>query len=392
VTPGAPYRGLTWDHPRGYAPLDAAAERTASRDGHALLLWDRQPLEGFESSPIAALAGAYDLLVMDHPHVGEAVAQGCLVPLEDIFATDLIAAWDTRMVGRAMASYAWNGQHWALPLDVAAQVMASRADLLPGPVPGTWEEVVRLAERRPVALAIAGPHAVLMLLAICAALGHPPQGEKLLPTAAFVEAWRILSLLRARTPAGTAVLNPIALLDAMACSDAIALVPLVYGYVTYAVAAPGRRPISFDEAPVAVPGGPHGSVLGGTGIAVTRRAGISARLRDHLSWLLSEPAQTCFIPDHGGQPAARAAWQDDAVNARWAGFYHRTAQTAADAILRPRHDGYIAFQGRAAALIRTALQDGTDAAPVLDRLRTKWRASLAAAARPVTPTGARELP
>ena len=45
------YRGLTWDHPRGYTAL-AAASAGLSDD---TLEWDRHPLEGFEAHPIADL-------------------------------------------------------------------------------------------------------------------------------------------------------------------------------------------------------------------------------------------------------------------------------------------------------------------------------------------------
>jgi multiple sugar transport system substrate-binding protein len=372
------YRGLTWDHPRGYRALEAAAAEVGNQFGRPLLQWHRQPLEGFESRPIEELAADYDLLVIDHPHVGEAVARGCLRPLEDLFTTTDIAGWQARMIGQATVSYRWDGRHWALPLDVATQVMASRPDLLDGPLPQTWDEVVDVAGRRPVAVAVAGPHAWVTMLAICAALGEAIFGPDLLPAATWTEAWRILAYLFKRAPAGTQALNPIGLLEAMASGDGIALIPLVvYGYVTYAIAAPPRRPVAFDDAPTARPGGPRGSALGGTGIAITRRARASSELRDHLLWLLSDAAQTDFIPRHGGQPAARAAWQDEAVNALWGGFYRRTAATVETAIVRPRHAGYVGFQDRASAVVREGLRDSAAAGLVLDRLREAWRASLA---------------
>ena len=68
--------GLTWDHPRGHLPLEAAAER--SRVG---LEWRRQSLEGFESHGLQELAERYELLVIDHPHVGDAATSGVLQAL-----------------------------------------------------------------------------------------------------------------------------------------------------------------------------------------------------------------------------------------------------------------------------------------------------------------------
>ena len=118
------YRGLTWDHPRGAHALAAAARRLdPARDGIAID-WDRQPLEGFESHPIADLCARYDLVVLDHPHVGEAVATGCLRPLEELFLAEEIADWSARTIGPCLTSYRYAGAHWALPLDAATQVMA----------------------------------------------------------------------------------------------------------------------------------------------------------------------------------------------------------------------------------------------------------------------------
>ena len=85
------HQGLTWDHPRGYAALAAAAGQAAA-EGRAIVAWSKQPLEGFESHPIADLAARFDLLVLDHPHIGEAVDADCLVPLEELFAADEIAS------------------------------------------------------------------------------------------------------------------------------------------------------------------------------------------------------------------------------------------------------------------------------------------------------------
>src|SRR3546814_10398051 len=100
-------RGLTWDHPRGYNALAAAAATSADCE----LDWDKQPLEGFEAHPIADLCARYDLVVLDHPHVGEAVAAGCLQPLEAHFGADAIAELGAERLGPSLASYRYeNGR------------------------------------------------------------------------------------------------------------------------------------------------------------------------------------------------------------------------------------------------------------------------------------------
>jgi multiple sugar transport system substrate-binding protein len=367
-------RGLTWDHPRGYNALAAAA--ATRTDGE--LGWDKQPLEGFEAHPIADLCARYDLVVLDHPHVGEAVAAGCLQPLEDHFGADEIAALDAESIGPSLASYRYEGKHWALPLDAATQVMARRADLA-GQAPRTWDDVLALSERCPVALSLAGPHSALSFQSIAAALGErcaTDDPEIFVSAATGARALDIMAALAARSPASVRDLNPIGILAHMAAHDDVALCPLIYGYVNYAAPAnASAKPLAFTDAPRGSPVGEPGSTLGGTGIGISVRCAMTPTLLAHLRWLMSDDAQRGFIPAHEGQPSRRAAWHDPAVNARWGNFYRNTAATLEAAYVRPRHDGAIAFQTEAAALIRDGLAAGTPHAALLDRLQAAYARS-----------------
>ncbi len=368
------FSGLTWDHPRGYNALAAAAAKAAS-EGAPVIAWSRQPLEGFESHPIADLAARFDILVLDHPHIGEAIAENCLQPLEELFDSAEIAAWRAQTIGPAMESYQWEGRHYALPLDVATQVMACRDDLI-GPLPATWDDVCRLAGSGRVAVSVSGPHAICSFFSLSVALGAEPGGEKLVEDEIAEAAIALLSQLVRAAPPGADAMNPITLLETMSLGDTIGMVPLVYGYVNYAVPRPGRRPVSFTDVPLARADGRRGSVLGGTGIAVTRRARPDRRLLDHLRWLMKVDTQSTFIPDHDGQPSARAAWLSDVVNAKAGGFYRATARTVEEAWVRPRHKGYIAFQLEGSALLRDAFGGRATAKLTIDKLRAIWRRSL----------------
>jgi multiple sugar transport system substrate-binding protein len=362
------FRGLTWDHPRGHAPLAAAAQRWA---GEIEIAWDAQPLEGFESTPIPELARSYDLIVLDHPHLGEAVAAGCLVPVSDLLGDDAVARIASATVGAAAASYVYDGDSYALPLDAAAQVQALQPALTGDlPAPATWDDVLALAAEHPIALSLAGPHALLTLCSICAGLGASPfePGE---PRLAALE---IMGELAARSVPSLREANPIQLLEAMARERAAACCPLVYGYVTYARPGDGRETLRFADAPAL------GSTLGGTGIALTRRCPLTRELAAHLAWLLDPATQTTFIPGHEGQPSARAAWSDPSLDASSAGFYSGTLRTTEAAWVRPRFPGYIEFQSRGSELIRDGLAARAPGPRLLDRLDALWRASL--------PTGA----
>jgi multiple sugar transport system substrate-binding protein len=364
------YRGLTWDHPRGYNALAEAARRVNADRSDPLIHWDKQPLEGFESAPITDLTARYDLVVLDHPHIGEAVAEACLIPLEDLYPQAQIDRWAAQSVGQSFASYRWNGKHWALPLDVATQVMARRADRIGAP-PETWEEVEEVASTHPVGLSLGGPHAFLNLISMAAAEGDVIAGSDMLSDAAALPALARLRRLHDLAPRGTTMLNPIALLEAMGHGDDIALVPLIFGYVTYARAGWAPHPVAFSDSIRAGRG--KGGVLGGTGIAFSARGRPSEALLAHTATLMEPDTQAGLIPEYGGQPSARSAWQSDAVNEAWGKFYRDTLVTAECALLRPRFDGFPAFTNAASARLRYAFSEGEDEERTLAAICELWR-------------------
>jgi len=371
------YRGLTWDHPRGYQALFAAAEKTRSAEFE--IRWEKQPLEGFESHAIEDLAARFDLIVLDHPHVGEAAKAACLRPLDEIFDNHFIERLQREAIGPAFSSYIYAGRSWALPLDAAAQAMAARTDLLEGPLPVTWAEVEALAAKKPVCLSLAGPHALLTFLSLCVALGRPPahpDPDRLVDPETGLAALDILSGLYARMTRVALALNPIGILERMKRSNDIALCPLVFGYVNYARSnSPSDHAVAFANAPAIKPGGRPGSTLGGTGIAVTRRCEATPALVGHLEWLMDSTTQETFIPAEAGQPGLRSVWASEAVNAAWGNFYHATRETLEAAWVRPRHPGYIDFQTQASAILREALETREAPGMALAKLQQRYALS-----------------
>jgi multiple sugar transport system substrate-binding protein len=394
---GPALRGITWDHPRGYVVLAELERLDATADIRygavpAPLTWDRQPLTGFESRPIADLARRYDLLVIDHPGLGTATA--ALHPIDELFSPSELAAWADAAVGASFGAYRYAGHQWALPLDAAAQICVIRPGLMDArPSPATWQEVATAARELPVTLVLGGPHALLTLLAMCAAQGEPPVAESDdgSPAGGFAQdgaardavlaALDLLADVCARIDLGLAAGNPISVLEAMAAGDAVACCPLVYGYVTYS--EPSRRPhrLTACDAPAWQPSGRLGSVLGGTGVAVSRRVGGEAipAAGAHVRRLLAEPVQAELAPRAGGQPALRVAWESDTVNAACGGFYRHTRRTLDQAWVRPRFPGWIAFQDQGSAVVRGGLRRRAAPVQILRQLQLAFRACCFAA-------------
>lgn len=366
------FRGLTWDHPRGREALRAAAAEWAS---HGLsLTWDVQSLEGFEASPIEELAERYDLIVLDHPHLGDALTARCLSPVDDLFAPSQLEAWAADTVGPSLDAYRMNRRLWALPLDAATQVSARRADLVPN-APATWDDVLELSEQAPVALSLAGPHAFLTFCSIAVALGEEPDvggGAAVISRPIGRRVLELLARLARSAPAGSGELNPIAMLRTMTEGSTIAYCPLIYGYVNYSHPQ-SQSSIAFADAPSIRPGGRPGSTVGGTGLALSARCSPSPLLLDHLRWLMDRRTQATFIPARSGQPSARSAWMNPLVNAAAENFYLSTLSTMERAWLRPRFPGYIPFQTAASALLRHSLATDSNFDGTLDALNDLYR-------------------
>ena len=358
------WSGLTWDHPRG---VDALVAATTQADAPCPIDWDTQPLEGFESASIAENAQAYDLLVIDHPHVGEAVEEGVLRPLGEVFTAEELEIWRADSVGPSFASYDFAGEQWALPLDVATQVGVVADPTLP--TPSTWDEAVQLAAQVPSTMPTSGPHLFLTLCAIAVSHGHRPgEDGRFLPADVVDEAVRLLTLLTGAGPFPDRH-NPIDVLEAMSRDDGPMYCAHTFGYVNY-TRTDRERPLRFVDAPIGR-SGRRGSVLGGTGIALSRRCVVDDTLLNHLRWLMSERAQTGFVPRYAGQPSAITAWESAAVNVGTGDFYRGTRRSVEQSWVRPRVDAAVEFQTLAARAVRTAVLGQTDAArlaPTLDEL------------------------
>lgn len=362
-------RGMTWSHPRGYDPMVACSADWASRGG-ATVEWDKRSLQDFESYPVEQLARAYDLIVIDHPHVGQITAEGCLVPLPD--APDITGS----SAGRSVSSYDWTGSCWAWPIDAATQVQAIRPDLIEGPA-RDWDAVLDLARAGRVMVPLRAPHALMCFYTLVANDGFACRNDgpgALVDRAAGRRALERLRALAALIDPVAYEMDPIAVLDRMG-EEEIACAPLIYGYVSYAGPGFRRNRIAFhDIASVTPGGGVAGSALGGTGIAVSAFSKDPEAAIAFARHVAGPAVQRERYVQAGGQAGHRAAWTDAGVDRAAGGFYSGTLATLDGAWLRPRHDGYMAFQGPASERISEALRDG-DLNGALDDLQRLFDAS-----------------
>jgi multiple sugar transport system substrate-binding protein len=188
-------------------------------------------------------------------------------------------------------------------------------------------------------------------------------------------AYDLLSTLAHRIDLAAFDMDPIAMLEIMATpGERLAVAPLIYGYVSYAVA--GFRPelVRFADIP-AFDHGPRGSALGGTGIAVSAYAEDPTGAAAFAAWVSDGSAQRGLVAPNGGQPGHTDAWDADSVNAATHDFYRATRATLDQAWTRPRHDGYMAFQHAASERINQALRAGEEGSQVIAALNQLYAAS-----------------
>ena len=365
-----PLRGMTWDHPRGFDPLVASARAWREQTG-VEVLWERRSLQDFESFPVQTLARQYDLIVIDHPHVGQITRERCLLPLDATLPMQ-------HFVGASFDSYIWEGRLWALPIDAAAQVQAFRPDRLARPVSG-WAEMLELARAGRVHCPMRPPHNLMALYTLCGLHGRPAREAhtEFFDPEVGARAYESLRELLAHLDRDCFASDPIQVFEAMSRAESpIDCVPLIYGYVSYA--RYGFRParIGFADIPVLHPGAlPLGSALGGTGIAISAYSSQSEAAREFAYWVASDAVQSGLYAASGGQPANALAWADRAVNAPVHGFYTNSRATLEGSWVRPRHDGYMRFQDAGAQRLLTALRVGERAAAVIAALNQLFRES-----------------
>ncbi len=368
-------KGLTWDHPRGRAGLEATAEAYHRTHPEVEVRWETRTLHEFGDQPLDRVAGCYDMLIVDHPFAGFMARTGCVVPLDERMPKEFLDEQARNSVGPSFRSYAFANHQWALAVDAAAQVSAYRPDLMGFP-PQTWVEMVRLLEdklRRRVVTPLLPVDAISSFLTLCANLGSPVfKGQHAVDGRAGMQALRILRSLASGGHPDSLHLNPPRTLEMMAQTDAVVYSPLLYGYSNYSRDGFRDHVIKFANIPSSG-AGPRGSNLVGAGLAISSTSKHVEECVEYAMYVADAETQRGIYFEAGGQPGHRGAWEDPSVNAASNGFFRDTLQTLEEAYLRPRHDGYELLQIEAGELIHSFLSEEKDATRTLDRLEALYQ-------------------
>lgn len=367
-------RGLTWDHPRGYAPLMAGVPEYRKQHPELDVTWDRRTLREFGEAPIEQYLDCYDLLVVDHPFVGFAAAHGVLVDLAPHVSQAEKARFEADSVGPSWESYCYEDGLWAFPIDAATQVASYRPELLLAlspAVPNTFDGALELGKKARKAgkyiIVPAWPtDAISLFFTLTANLGYPipEERERFVDDSAAGEALDRLHALIAVAHPKSVDWNPIQVYDFMTSGSEAVYCPYGFGYSNYSRLGRSVR-LKFTNAPATGKLGCAGTMLGGTGVAVSKMSKNQPEAIAYAKWLASPEHQRGTYFREGGQPASLAAWKDATVNAIADGFFSGTLQTLQTAYVRPRFDGFVRFFEAAGIEINRCLRgEVTDAALV----------------------------
>jgi multiple sugar transport system substrate-binding protein len=380
-------RGITWNHTRGFAPLAATAEAFSALNPEITVRWEARTLQQFADQPIEKLAEKFDLLVIDHPFVGFAADDACLLPLDELLEPAFLADQAANSVGASHASYFYGGHQWALAVDAACQVSAYRPDLLHDlgePVPATWNETISLARRLKqrqagwVAVPLIPVDSLMSFLSLCANAGEAPFTDPEYVVSRAVGRYALETLATLRELAHPLCLdwNPIKVLERMSTAGDVIYCPLLFGYSNYS--RPGFRShlVRFTNIPASGAAGCAGGILGGTGLAISSRTAHPQEAAAYAGFTASGPVQRGTYFACGGQPGYRGAWTDPVNNAATNDFFLSTLQTLDKSYLRPRYNGYMAVQDRAGLIIHEFLRGDEEPEQTLTLLDELYRDSV----------------
>ena len=375
-------KGITWDHARGYDPLIASSEVYFKEKG-IQVEWQKRSLTNFGDQSLEALSKQFDLIIMDHPHVGVAEASQCLLPFNDLVDSSILNALKISSAGPSFESYNYHGKQWALPIDAAMQCASYRADLIGNDnLPTSWEEVFDLAKtltakKLYVGMALCPTDCLCSFLSLTAQMGSPIQennealnNELLVEPSIGLKALTMLRSMRDEFHPKALDWNPIALYDYMAEQNDIAYCPLAFCYTNYSRVSFRKNILKYHTAPEI-----NNVVLGGAGIAIASFCSNVHEAANYAAWICADEIQSTIYVNAQGQPGNKTAWENKQANTITSEFFTNTMASLTNAYVRPRYQGWPKFQTFLGETIHAYLVNDTAPALVLEKFQTAYTAS-----------------
>ena len=372
-------RGMTWSHSRALPPLVAAAQRFEELHPQIRIVWETRSLDEFGHASLAELARTYDLVIVDHPMLGEAHRNGTLADLRSRLLPAELAEVEADALGECLASYHYEGCLYALPVDAATPAASYRSDLLDRnnlQLPETWDQIIELARRGLVRMPGFPADLFLNFMGMCLSRGSSVAGgDQLYDNSIAMRCLEELRELASYMPNSIYELNPIGLYEAMSAGNEFAYCPFAYTYSNYSRPGFAANTLAFTNSVQLEDGTPLRTVLGGTGIAISAACAQKEEATAFCLFVAGRKCQSHLYGICGGQPASRSAWHSPLLNQISGNFFERTLSSIEAAYVRPRYPGYIALQRAGGCPIAAFLQRKITGSQALHRIEDTYLSS-----------------
>jgi multiple sugar transport system substrate-binding protein len=374
-------KGITWGHSRGYTPLVACAQRYQELHPDIEISWTKRTLQEFADFSIESLAKQYDLLVFDHPWIGNAAKVNCLLKLNEHLPKDFLKNQEENTVGGSFKSYEYEGSQWALAIDAATPAASYRPDLFLKynyVVPANWDDLIELAKKGKVAISSAEVDLALHFLMFCISAGEYPfsTDNEVISLAKGKEALQYMRQLWSLCDKEIFGLNPIQIAELMTTSDKYWYCPFAYCYSNYSREGYAEKQLTYCDMVSDKKHGRFMSTLGGAGLAISASTKEREACLNFTKWITSPIIQRTLYAEHGGQPGHREAWVSEKLNGYMNNFFLNTLSTLDRAYVRPRYHGFNHFQDNAGKFIKEYLLNSGDEKAILQNLNDLYFESL----------------
>ena len=267
-----------------------------------------------------------------------------------------------------------------MAIDAATPVAAYRPDLLED-VPQTWQQVIALSKQGKVLWPLIPINALMsffnLLANVNCPFGEGSNGVEAIgvETDIAINILEQMKLVSDNLPQQCFKMDPIDAYEWLSSRSSHSYVPFLYGYSNYSRS--GFRPhlVKVANIPCLGDDGPIGSPIGGTGIAISKYCKNIELAKQYALWIASADCQKGVFYQAGGQPANLVAWQDDYCNQHSHGFFADTLETLEKSYLRPRHNGYMAFQDIAGDIIFEFLTQNISAKTTAEKINHEYQRS-----------------
>lgn len=365
-------RGISWDHPRGYDPLHAFSKRLVSTN--LTIKWDKRSLKDFGDKSLQELARTYDLLVIDHPHIGSVHQQRTLVNLNDYLSADEQELFNAESVGHSMESYWYKGSQWAIPIDASCQTAAYRPDLLNADqLPDSWKGLIDFAavlkEKElfiGTALCPTDCNCIFLTIAAQHKFSVAHAREKFIRVEDGVAVLETIKMIAELSHPESLLWNPVDLYNKMTSADEIAYCPAAFAYINYS-----RPELKNRLRFAAIPGGP-GALLGGAGLGVSAFSENIPESVDVLRQLCDPLYQQHNYRRDGGQPAMLSAWKNEMTDEESGNFFSEVYPVIKNAYMRPRYPFWPKFQEWLGDIIHEYLTKKTEPEKLIRQINQEY--------------------